>query len=76
MTTVQDLIASPKPDITPKQAAEVLGFQGGYRFNVRAKAGLDIGFRYYWRGNHLKISKADVLAFLGWHWDKEKGWVQ
>ena len=25
---------------------------------------------------HALDKQADVLAFLGWHWDNEKGWVQ
>ena len=73
---VEALIRSPRADISPKEAAEALGYRSSYGFNIAAKQNKDIGFRYFWRGNHLRISKADVLAFLGWHWDDEKGWVQ
>lgn len=74
MTTVQDLIASPRADISPKEAAEALGYKSGYGFNVAAKQNGDIGFRYFWRGNHLRISKADVLAFLGWRMTADGTW--
>ena len=64
MMTRQEIIASPRPDISPAEAAVLLGYKCGYCFNVRAKAGQDIGFRYFWRGCRLRINKADVLAFI------------
>lgn len=75
MTTVQDLIASPKPDISPAEAAAALGYKTGYGFNVAARLNRDIGFRYFWRGRNLRISKADVLRFLGYE-QTEGGWIK
>lgn len=74
MTAVEALIRSPRADISPNEAAEVLGYAKGYVFNVRVKAGMDIGFRYFWRGNHLRINKADVLGFLGWYQQEDGTW--
>lgn len=62
--TVQEMAASDKLLLTPKEASTVLGC-GPYALNILAKEGR-LPFKYFFSGNRLKIVKASLLEFLGY----------
>lgn len=62
--TLQELIAYPKATVSPKQVASITG-QDPYWYNLAARQGFELPFRFFWSGRNLRICKADVLAFCG-----------
>ena len=59
------LEALPRYDISPTEAAPVLGCTP-YSLNVRAKSGHMFGsIGFYFSGDRLRLSKMDVLRFCG-----------
>lgn len=59
------LEALPRFDISPTEAAPVLGCEP-YSLNLGAKSGNVFGsIGFYFAGNRLRLSKADVLRFCG-----------
>lgn len=61
--TVEELAAMPGTTVGTKEAAAVLGCDR-YSLNIAAKQGT-LGIRHTYVGNRLKLSKADLLEFVG-----------
>ena len=61
--TVDELKAWKGSSVSPVQASGVLGCTP-YSLNTSAKAGR-LGLKHFFAGRNLRISKDDLLSFLG-----------
>lgn len=62
-TYVEEIRALPRFDLSPAEAAPLLGVDS-YSLNISAKAGT-LEIKHFFAGRNLRISKADVLRFCG-----------
>jgi hypothetical protein len=70
--TAQELVAYahqiaalPRFDISPAEAAPLLG-SDGYSLNIAAKNGRLGSIEHFFAGVNLRLSKASVLKFIGY----------
>ena len=59
---VEEWLKQGKTDVSPREAAQVLGMKNAYALNVGAKEHPQPGM--YWRGRNLRISVRLLLNYL------------
>lgn len=59
---VEEWLKQGKTDVSPREAAQVLGMKNAYALNVGAKEHPQPGM--YWRGRNLRISVRYILNYL------------
>lgn len=59
---VEEWLKQGKTDVSPREAAQVLGMKNAYALNVGAKEHPQPGM--YWRGRNLRISVRYLLNYL------------
>ena len=59
---VEEWLKEGKTDVSPREAAQVLGMKNAYALNVGAKEHPQPGM--YWRGRNLRISVRYLLNYL------------
>ena len=64
---VEKWIREGRTDVSPTEAAPILGSKNPYALNVGAKAHPQPGM--YWRGRHLRISIRYLLNFMEARYD-------
>ena len=69
--TPQELAAIPGKSVGTKEAAAILGVSR-WGLTLAAKQG-QLGLPYAFSGNRLKISKAALLAYCGYHPEAQDG---